>query len=63
MNEGDSCLPCGGGLGATGTPDDCPPGSRDERAFTSDARPNSVVANAAVVQRRGDDGDWVGQSG
>ncbi|MFD3560275.1 hypothetical protein ACFWVU_11465 [Streptomyces sp. NPDC058686] len=31
--------------------------------FTSDARPNSVVANAAVVQRRDDDGDWVGESG
>lgn len=30
--------------------------------FTSDAVPNSVVANAAVVQRRDDDGDWVGQS-
>ncbi|MFF2508317.1 hypothetical protein ACFVTY_33880 [Streptomyces sp. NPDC058067] len=31
--------------------------------FTSDARPNTVVANAAVVQRRDDDGEWVGQSG
>ncbi|MGW6358157.1 hypothetical protein ACWFR5_24075 [Streptomyces sp. NPDC055092] len=30
--------------------------------FTSDAVPNSVVANAAVVRRRDDDGDWVGQS-
>jgi hypothetical protein len=36
---------------------------RARLTFTSDARPNSVVANAAVVQRRGDDGDWVGQSG
>jgi hypothetical protein len=31
--------------------------------FTSDAEPNSVVANAAVVRRRDDDGDWVGESG
>ncbi|CAL9525657.1 hypothetical protein [Streptomyces sp. enrichment culture] len=30
--------------------------------FTSDAGPNEVVANAAVVQRHQDDGDWVGQS-
>ncbi|WP_435611834.1 hypothetical protein [Streptomyces sp. bgisy159] len=30
--------------------------------FTSDAVPNRVTANAAVVQRHGDDGDWVGQS-
>ncbi|WP_432177991.1 hypothetical protein [Streptomyces sp. NBC_00063] len=36
---------------------------RARLAFTSDARPNSVVANAAVVQRRDDDGDWVGESG
>ncbi|MEU1052244.1 hypothetical protein ABZ397_06755 [Streptomyces sp. NPDC005876] len=31
-------------------------------AFTSDAVPNEVTANAAVVQRRGGDGEWVGQS-
>ncbi|MFI9613655.1 hypothetical protein ACIHCM_18650 [Streptomyces sp. NPDC052023] len=31
-------------------------------AFTSDAVANDVTANAAVVQRREDDGDWVGQS-
>ncbi|AVH58545.1 MULTISPECIES: hypothetical protein [Streptomyces] len=32
-------------------------------AVTSDAvAPNDVVANAAVVQRHKDDGDWVGQS-
>ncbi|MEU9912813.1 hypothetical protein [Streptomyces sp. NPDC051001] len=31
-------------------------------ALTSDAVPNEVTANAAVVQRREDDGDWVGQS-
>ncbi|MFD8771944.1 hypothetical protein, partial [Streptomyces sp. NPDC059916] len=36
---------------------------RARLTFTSDARPNSVVANAAVVQRRDDDGDWVGESG
>ncbi|MEU3945761.1 hypothetical protein [Streptomyces sp. NPDC029526] len=30
--------------------------------FTSDAVANEVVANAAVVQRHKDDGDWVGQS-
>ncbi|MFI1000741.1 hypothetical protein ACIP10_00715 [Streptomyces galbus] len=32
-------------------------------AFTSDTAPDGVTANAAVVQRHGDDGDWVGQSG
>ncbi|QEU94151.1 hypothetical protein [Streptomyces kanamyceticus] len=31
-------------------------------AFTADARPDHVVASAALVQRRGDDGDWVGES-
>ncbi len=31
-------------------------------AVTSDAVPNHVTATAAVVQRRDDDGDWVGQS-
>ncbi|MFD8422354.1 hypothetical protein [Streptomyces sp. NPDC059466] len=31
-------------------------------SVTSDAVPNDVVANAAAVQRHGDDGDWVGQS-
>ncbi|MFG2477173.1 hypothetical protein [Streptomyces fagopyri] len=31
-------------------------------SVTSDAVPNDVVANAAVVQRHGDDGDWVGES-
>lgn len=32
-------------------------------AVTSGAAvPNDVVANAAVVQRRGDDGEWVGES-
>lgn len=31
-------------------------------AVTSDAVPNDVVANAAVVQRHDDDGDWVGES-
>ncbi|MEU6682594.1 LPXTG cell wall anchor domain-containing protein [Streptomyces sp. NPDC046832] len=30
--------------------------------LTSDAEPNEVTANAAVVQRHDDDGDWVGQS-
>ncbi|MER7520956.1 hypothetical protein [Streptomyces sp. NPDC126499] len=33
-------------------------------AFRADATPDDdVVLNAAVVQRRGDDGDWVGESG
>ncbi|MGW3991680.1 LPXTG cell wall anchor domain-containing protein [Streptomyces sp. NPDC004830] len=32
-------------------------------ALTSDAVPNDVTVNAAVVQRHDDDGDWVGQSG
>jgi hypothetical protein len=31
-------------------------------ALSSDAAPNEVVARAAVVRRRGEDGDWVGQS-
>ncbi|MGW0614195.1 hypothetical protein [Streptomyces sp. NPDC002788] len=31
-------------------------------AVTSDAVPNDVTVNAAVVQRHDDDGDWVGQS-
>ncbi|MDO0914672.1 hypothetical protein QQM39_28730 [Streptomyces sp. DT2A-34] len=31
-------------------------------AITSDAVPNEVIANAAVVQRHDSDGDWVGQS-
>ncbi|MFE6283221.1 hypothetical protein [Streptomyces sp. NPDC057877] len=30
--------------------------------LTSDAVPNEVTANASVVHRRADDGDWVGQS-
>ncbi|MED7824768.1 hypothetical protein [Streptomyces chiangmaiensis] len=31
-------------------------------ALTSDTRPNDVVVNAAIVQRHGNDGDWVGES-
>ncbi|WP_318209986.1 hypothetical protein [Streptomyces sp. SJL17-1] len=31
--------------------------------FRSEAAPDEVVVNAAVVQRRGADGDWVGESG
>ncbi|MFE0175687.1 hypothetical protein ACFWZ2_25530 [Streptomyces sp. NPDC059002] len=31
-------------------------------AFTSDTQANHVVASAALVQRREDDGDWVGES-
>ncbi|WP_409471897.1 hypothetical protein [Streptomyces sp. HC307] len=31
-------------------------------ALTPDAVPNEITANAAVVQRRDNDGDWVGQS-
>jgi hypothetical protein len=31
-------------------------------ALAAGAVPNEVTANAAVVQRHGDDGDWVGQS-
>ncbi|CAM5671453.1 hypothetical protein SALBM311S_06053 [Streptomyces alboniger] len=31
-------------------------------AVTSDAGPNEVTAGAAVVQRKGDDGDWIGLS-
>ncbi|MFJ5552860.1 hypothetical protein [Streptomyces sp. NPDC093225] len=32
-------------------------------AFTPDTAPGEVVADAALVQRKGDDGDWVGESG
>ncbi|MDQ8705684.1 hypothetical protein RCO28_24775 [Streptomyces sp. LHD-70] len=32
-------------------------------AFAADAGENEVTAQVAVVQRREDDGDWVGQSG
>jgi hypothetical protein len=31
-------------------------------ALASDAVPNEITANAAVVQRHADDGDWIGQS-
>ncbi|MFJ2934016.1 hypothetical protein ACIO8G_14730 [Streptomyces sp. NPDC087219] len=31
--------------------------------FRAEAAPDEVVVNAAVVQRRGIDGDWVGESG
>ncbi|MFC9280092.1 hypothetical protein [Streptomyces collinus] len=31
-------------------------------ALASDAGADQITANAAVVQRRGDDGDWVGES-
>ncbi|MFD5882335.1 hypothetical protein NRK68_12670 [Streptomyces yangpuensis] len=32
-------------------------------AFTPDAPTGEVVADAALVQRKGDDGDWVGEAG
>lgn len=35
---------------------------RARLAFTAAAATNEVVANAATVQRRGGDGDWVGES-
>lgn len=52
----------GGGTGFT-----VPPGRtltvRVRLSLTSDAAvPNDVVANAAVVERRGDDSEWVGES-
>ncbi|WP_327729537.1 cell wall protein [Streptomyces sp. NBC_00487] len=52
----------GGGTGFT-----VPPGHtltvKVRLSLTSDAAvPNEVVANAAVVERRGDDGEWVGES-
>ncbi|WP_330458034.1 hypothetical protein [Streptomyces sp. NBC_00820] len=31
-------------------------------ALTADAAPEQVTANAAVVQRRGQDGEWIGES-
>ncbi|MGW0841501.1 cell wall protein [Streptomyces sp. NPDC002787] len=52
----------GGGTGFT-----VPPGRtltvKVRLSLTSDAAaPNEVVANAAVVERRGDDSEWVGES-
>ncbi|MFE2939030.1 hypothetical protein ACFXKG_08215 [Streptomyces sp. NPDC059255] len=35
---------------------------RARLAFTASARPNRISATAATVQRRGNDGDWVGAS-
>jgi hypothetical protein len=35
---------------------------RARLAFTPDTVPGRVVTTAALVQRRGDDGDWVGES-
>ncbi|KQX52769.1 MULTISPECIES: hypothetical protein [unclassified Streptomyces] len=32
-------------------------------AFRAETAPDEVVVNAAIVQRRGADGDWVGESG
>ncbi|MFD0414066.1 hypothetical protein [Streptomyces sp. NPDC127108] len=57
----------GGGGGADGSPGfTLAPGSTRtvglRLAFTSDAAPGDVVASAAVVRRRDDDGDWVGAS-
>ncbi|MGW4703612.1 hypothetical protein [Streptomyces sp. NPDC004285] len=31
--------------------------------FEAETEPDEVVVNAAVVQRRGEDGDWIGESG
>ncbi|MEU5435675.1 hypothetical protein AB0G73_20175 [Streptomyces sp. NPDC020719] len=31
--------------------------------FTADTRANEITVNAAIVQRRGDNGEWVGESG
>lgn len=60
----------GGGTGADGVDASpgftlAPGGTRTvglRLAFTSDAVPGGVVASAAVVRRRDDDGDWVGAS-
>ncbi|MDW8811031.1 cell wall protein [Streptomyces scabiei] len=56
-----------GVLGGNGPGFTVPPGRtltvRVRLALTSDATvPNDVVANAAVVERRGDDSEWVGES-
>ncbi|MCX4823344.1 hypothetical protein OG883_26365 [Streptomyces sp. NBC_01142] len=32
-------------------------------ALAADTPPNAVTVNAAIVQRKGDDGEWVGESG
>ncbi|WP_405808138.1 hypothetical protein OG729_24825 [Streptomyces sp. NBC_00210] len=32
-------------------------------ALAADTPPNQVTVNAAIVQRHGDDGDWIGESG
>ncbi|MBE1597588.1 MULTISPECIES: hypothetical protein [Streptomyces] len=57
-----------GVLGGDGTGFTVPAGRtltvRVRLSVTSDAVvPNDVVANAAVVERRGDDSEWVGESG
>jgi hypothetical protein len=56
-----------GVLGGDGAGFTVPPGRtltvRVRLSLTSDATvPNDVVANAAVVERRGDDSEWVGES-
>lgn len=56
-----------GVLGGHGPGFTVPPGRtltvRVRLSLTSDATvPNDVVANAAVVERRGDDSEWVGES-
>nr|WP_286260025.1 cell wall protein [Streptomyces graminofaciens] len=60
--DADELVGVFGGPGLT-----VPPGRtltvRVRLSLTSDAlAPNDVVANAAVVERRGDDGEWVGES-
>ncbi|WP_324618241.1 cell wall protein [Streptomyces europaeiscabiei] len=57
----------GGDGGGGGTGFTVPPGRtltvRVRLSLTSDAAvPNDIVANAAVVERRGDDSEWVGES-
>ncbi|MFJ8074736.1 hypothetical protein ACIQ7Q_12585 [Streptomyces sp. NPDC096176] len=36
---------------------------RARLSFAAGTTPNTVTVNAAIVQRQGDDGDWVGESG
>ncbi|MEU0373581.1 hypothetical protein ABZ070_25595 [Streptomyces sp. NPDC006283] len=36
---------------------------RTRLSFAAGTTPNTVTVNAAIVQRQGDDGDWVGESG
>ncbi|MFE7132950.1 hypothetical protein ACFVIM_19035 [Streptomyces sp. NPDC057638] len=53
----------GAGTGGFAVPARATVTVRVRLALRADTPPNQVTVNAAIVQRRGDDGDWVGESG